>query len=110
MSHRVAQQLHLAEPASAAPAAVASMRPANTLRPMSFLISPKPAGLVEVAAAIHEALPGCEAVVCQAVKKAVGKATGDKSLEAEGRADKAEGHLRSAVGKAKDAVREAVKR
>ena len=41
-------------------------------------------------------------------KKAVGKATGNRRLEAEGRADKAEGHVRSAVGKAKDAVREIV--
>jgi diguanylate cyclase (GGDEF)-like protein len=74
MSHRVAQTLQLAEPAGAAPAAVTTLRPAHTLRPMSFLISPKPAGLAEIAAAIHEALPGCEAVVCQGVGKAVGKA------------------------------------
>jgi uncharacterized protein YjbJ (UPF0337 family) len=44
------------------------------------------------------------------VKKAVGKATGDRRLEAEGRADKAEGHVRSAIGKAKDAARELVGR
>jgi diguanylate cyclase (GGDEF)-like protein len=74
MSHRVAPTLQLAEPAGAALADVVSMRPANSLRPMSFLISPKPAGLAEVAAAIHEALPGCEAEVCHAVAKAVGKA------------------------------------
>jgi uncharacterized protein YjbJ (UPF0337 family) len=43
-----------------------------------------------------------------AVKKAIGKMTGDRNLEAEGRADKTEGHLRSAVGKAKDAARELV--
>jgi uncharacterized protein YjbJ (UPF0337 family) len=42
------------------------------------------------------------------IKKAVGKATGDRSLEAEGNADKVEGHVRSAAGKAKDAVREIV--
>jgi uncharacterized protein YjbJ (UPF0337 family) len=42
------------------------------------------------------------------IKKAVGKATGDRRLEAEGRADKAEGHVRSAIGKAKDATRELV--
>ena len=45
-----------------------------------------------------------------AVKKAVGKATGNRQLEAKGRAEKAEGHLRSAVGKAKDAARELVGR
>ena len=42
------------------------------------------------------------------LKKAVGKATGNRCLAAEGRADKAEGHFRSAVGKAKDAARELV--
>ena len=42
------------------------------------------------------------------VKKAAGKATGNRRLEAKGRADKAEGHVRSALGKAKDAIRELV--
>jgi uncharacterized protein YjbJ (UPF0337 family) len=40
------------------------------------------------------------------IKKTVGKATGNRRLEAEGRAEKVEGRLRSAVGKAKDAARE----
>ena len=34
--------------------------------------------------------------------------TGDRDLEAEGKMEKAEGHLRSGVGHAKDAVREIV--
>ena len=38
----------------------------------------------------------------------MGKATGNRRLEAEGRADKVEGRVRSAVGRAKDAVREVI--
>jgi uncharacterized protein YjbJ (UPF0337 family) len=40
-----------------------------------------------------------------AIKKAVGKITGNKRLEREGRADKAKGKIQSAVGSAKDTVR-----
>jgi uncharacterized protein YjbJ (UPF0337 family) len=40
------------------------------------------------------------------MKKVVGKAIGDRRLVNEGRADKAEGRVRSAIGHAKDAVRE----
>jgi len=43
-----------------------------------------------------------------AIKEKAGKALGDRHLEGEGKADKAEGHIRSGVGKAKDAVREIV--
>lgn len=42
------------------------------------------------------------------VKEKVGQMTGDRDLEAEGRLDKAEGHVRSGVGKAKDAAKEIV--
>jgi uncharacterized protein YjbJ (UPF0337 family) len=42
-----------------------------------------------------------------AIKEKAGKALGDRHLEAKGKAEKAEGHIRSGVGKAKDAVREA---
>jgi uncharacterized protein YjbJ (UPF0337 family) len=41
-----------------------------------------------------------------AVKDKVGQMTGDRDMEAEGKADKAEGRVRSAVGHAKDAARE----
>jgi uncharacterized protein YjbJ (UPF0337 family) len=41
------------------------------------------------------------------VKEKVGKAIGDRHLET-GKAEKAEGHIRSGVGKAMDAVREVV--
>jgi uncharacterized protein YjbJ (UPF0337 family) len=44
-----------------------------------------------------------------AVKIAVGKATGDAKLRADGQADKAEGKVQNAIGGAKDAVRKALK-
>ena len=44
-----------------------------------------------------------------AIKEKVGKALGDRHLEGKGKgADKVEGHIRSGVGKAKDAAREVV--
>jgi len=42
-----------------------------------------------------------------AVKDAVGKMTGDKGMQAEGKMDKAKGAVHSAVGDAKDAVKKA---
>lgn len=44
-----------------------------------------------------------------AVKDATGKVIGDRKLQAEGKADKAVGKVQSEVGKAKDAVRDAVR-
>ena len=44
-----------------------------------------------------------------AVKDAAGKLTGDTKLQAEGKADKAAGKVRSMVGGAKDTVRNATK-
>lgn len=44
-----------------------------------------------------------------AVKEGVGKLTGDEKLKAEGQADKIAGKAESAVGGAKDAVRDATK-
>ena len=43
------------------------------------------------------------------IEKAVGKLTGDKKLQADGKIDKAAGSVRTAVGEAKDTVREVVK-
>jgi uncharacterized protein YjbJ (UPF0337 family) len=40
-----------------------------------------------------------------AVKEATGKVIGDANLEVEGRADKAEGKIQSAIGDAKDALK-----
>ena len=42
------------------------------------------------------------------VKDMAGKATGDTKLQAEGKADKAEGKVQNTVGSAKDKLREAV--
>jgi len=44
-----------------------------------------------------------------AVKEGAGKLVGDPKLEADGKADKAIGKVQSAVGGAKDAVRDAIK-
>lgn len=44
-----------------------------------------------------------------AVKEGLGKMTGDKKLEAEGKGDKVAGKVQNAVGGAKDAVRDATK-
>jgi uncharacterized protein YjbJ (UPF0337 family) len=43
------------------------------------------------------------------VKQAAGKAVGNKKLETSGAIDKAEGKARTAVGKTKDAIRDATK-
>ena len=42
------------------------------------------------------------------IKEKAGQVIGDRHLEGEGKAENAEGHLRSGVGKAMDAVREIV--
>ena len=39
------------------------------------------------------------------IKQAVGKATGDAKLKAEGKADKTDGKIQNAVGSVKDALR-----
>jgi uncharacterized protein YjbJ (UPF0337 family) len=43
-----------------------------------------------------------------AIKERSGQLTGNRHLESEGKAEKTEGHMRSGVGKAMDAVREVV--
>ncbi len=43
------------------------------------------------------------------VKDAVGKATGDEKLRADGAADKVEGAVQKAAGKVKEAARDALK-
>ena len=45
-----------------------------------------------------------------AVKEKAGQMTGDRDLEAEGKADRAEGKVRDAVGHAKDALRDLTKK
>jgi uncharacterized protein YjbJ (UPF0337 family) len=44
-----------------------------------------------------------------AMKQAAGKITGDAKLQAEGAADKAKGEVQSAVGSAKDTLRDVSK-
>jgi uncharacterized protein YjbJ (UPF0337 family) len=43
------------------------------------------------------------------VKDAIGRATGDDNLQAEGKADKAQGKVQSAISGVMDAVRNALK-
>jgi uncharacterized protein YjbJ (UPF0337 family) len=45
-----------------------------------------------------------------AVKEAIGKATGDAKLQADGRADKVEGKVQNAIGGVKAAMRDALKK
>jgi uncharacterized protein YjbJ (UPF0337 family) len=45
-----------------------------------------------------------------AVMEGIGKVIGDAKLQAEGQADKSEGKLQNAIGGAKDAVRDALKK
>jgi uncharacterized protein YjbJ (UPF0337 family) len=53
-----------------------------------------------------ETIKGGIAKATGTIKEKVGRMTGDRDLEAEGAADKAEGRVRSTVGHVKDAVRE----
>ena len=43
------------------------------------------------------------------IREGAGKVLGDKKMESEGKAKKAEGEVQNAVGGAKDALRETVK-
>jgi uncharacterized protein YjbJ (UPF0337 family) len=45
-----------------------------------------------------------------AVKEIIGKAVGDAKLQADGKAEKAEGKLQNAVGGVSDSVRDALRR
>ncbi len=44
------------------------------------------------------------------IKDAVGKVTGDAKLQADGKADEVAGRIQNAIGGAKDAVRDALKK
>src|ERR1700677_1619619 len=80
MSHRVAANLQIAGPAGLAPKPVLTARPPGERRPMSFLVGPHPPAMAEVAAALHEALPGCECLVFPNGAKAVEKAETARQL------------------------------
>lgn len=57
-----------------------------------------------------DTIKGAAKEVAGSVKQAVGKATGDERLEAEGVVEKAGGKIQQGVGKLKDAARDALKR
>src|SRR5579872_4814210 len=50
------------------------------VRPIALLISPKPARLAQIRSAAHEALPGCDAVVCTDAGRALAKAEAARSF------------------------------
>ncbi|MGC1184517.1 MAG: CsbD family protein [Candidatus Dormiibacterota bacterium] len=54
-------------------------------------------------------MPGRKDEVKGSIKKTVGKATGDKKLANEGRAQKASGKAKRKVGDAKESIKGAVK-
>ncbi|HEY2068784.1 MAG TPA: CsbD family protein [Rhizomicrobium sp.] len=55
----------------------------------------------------HDRIKGAADQAKGAVKDTAGKVTGDQKLQAEGKADKLKGKVESAVGGAKDAIRDA---
>jgi uncharacterized protein YjbJ (UPF0337 family) len=55
-------------------------------------------------------IAGAARQVKGAVKETAGKVTGDAKTQAEGAAEKTAGKVQNAIGGAKDAVREAVKK
>ena len=57
----------------------------------------------------NEGIKGATQKGVGSIKEAVGKATGNVKLQAEGVADKVAGSAKEAVGKAKDAVHKAAK-
>lgn len=56
-----------------------------------------------------ERINGAAQKIKGSIEKTIGRLTGNKKLEREGMVDKAVGSAREGVGKAKDAVRDAVK-
>ncbi|HZZ88470.1 MAG TPA: hypothetical protein VFE13_09060 [Caulobacteraceae bacterium] len=71
MAHQAAKDLPTAEVADASGQSAA---PAGGRRPMALLISPRPARLAQIRAAVHEAMPGCDAVICTDAHKAIARA------------------------------------
>lgn len=53
-------------------------------------------------------IKGATQTIKGTIKTAVGRLTGNKKLEAEGKIDQSVGTVKTAVGKAKDAVRDVV--
>jgi uncharacterized protein YjbJ (UPF0337 family) len=55
-------------------------------------------------------IAGSAKVIKGTVKEAIGKATGDAKLQADGSADKVEGKVQNAIGGVKDTMRDALKK
>jgi diguanylate cyclase (GGDEF)-like protein len=72
MAHRVAQTLQVAAPDEAPPSSPLPRKTAA--RPMTILIGATPSRLMEMRAAAHEALPGCDCVICPDIREALAKA------------------------------------
>src|SRR5271155_1091934 len=71
MVQKGAQVLPASEPADGAiPPRIA----VGGRRPLTLLISPKPARLAEIKAAAHEGLPGCDTIVCTDAARALARA------------------------------------
>jgi diguanylate cyclase (GGDEF)-like protein len=68
----MAQNLQQAEPEEAAPSSPVPRKAA--VRPMTILVGARPGGLTEIRAAAHEALPGCDVVICPDIRQALAKA------------------------------------
>jgi uncharacterized protein YjbJ (UPF0337 family) len=58
----------------------------------------------------HNRVEGAAKQVKGNIKEAVGKVTGNRQTEAEGKADQVAGKVQSKVGEAKDKVRDAAKK
>jgi uncharacterized protein YjbJ (UPF0337 family) len=58
----------------------------------------------------NEHVKGAEEKVVGKIKEAAGRITGNKKLEIEGNADQVKGTIHTAVGDAKDSVKEAFQR
>ncbi len=71
MAHRMAETLQVAKPDRPAPA---SLPRGAAARPMTIMIGATPARLAETRAAVHEALPGSDCVVCPGIVAALAKA------------------------------------
>ena len=54
----------------------------------------------------QDRVAGSARKITGAIKEGIGRATGDRSTKAEGKAEKVAGRVQSAAGKAKDAARE----
>ena len=67
-------------------------------------------GIKEIYPMDKEHLKGAYDKTKGAVKETIGKATGDKKREAEGKMDKAKGQAHTVAGDVKDAARDATKK